>query len=175
MSSQKTVTPVKTGRQKGVNHLISQDSKFKPSDEKGRFLTFCATIHIDTTILFIYFRYIWNLKSTIIKGKREVTGMAYEPSDREDEYFMKLDQERLANMRSELDQQRKEQSNLHRKDTHWMKCPKCGRDLEEINYQNVMIDRCPDCKGVWLDHGELELLGKGDAKVTKGLLEKIFG
>ena len=56
-----------------------------------------------------------------------------------------------------------------------MKCPKCGHDLEEINYQDVLLDRCPDCKGVWLDHGELELLGKGDAKVTKGFLKKVFG
>jgi uncharacterized protein len=101
--------------------------------------------------------------------------MPVEPSDREDEYFMKLDQERLAKMRSELDKQRQEEAKLHKKDTHWMKCPKCGHDLEEINYQDVMVDRCPDCKGVWLDHGELELLGKGDANVTKGFLKKVFG
>jgi len=100
--------------------------------------------------------------------------MPYEPSDREDEYFMKLDQERLGKMRSSLNQKREEEFKLHRKDTHWMKCPKCGYDLEEISYQEVMIDRCPECKGVWLDHGELELLGKGDAKVTKGFLKIIF-
>lgn len=101
--------------------------------------------------------------------------MPVAPSDREDEYFMKLEQKNLAKMRSELDQQRQEESKLHRKDTHWMKCPKCGHDLEEINYQNVKVDRCSDCKGVWLDHGELELLGKGNAKVTKGFLQKVFG
>lgn len=100
--------------------------------------------------------------------------MPYEPSDREDEYFMKLDQERVSKMRSSLDKEREEESKLYRKDTHWMKCPKCGHDLDEVNYQDVMIDRCPDCKGVWLDHGELELLGKGDAKVTKGFLKKVF-
>jgi transcription initiation factor IIE alpha subunit len=101
--------------------------------------------------------------------------MPYETSDREDEYFMKLDQERLSKMRSSLDKQREEEFKLHRKDTHWMKCPKCGHDLEEVNYQNVMVDRCPDCKGIWLDHGELELLEKGEAKVTTGFLKKVFG
>lgn len=101
--------------------------------------------------------------------------MPYEPSDREDEYFMKLDQERLGEMRSSLDKKREEEFKLHRKDTHWMKCPKCGHDLEEISYQDVMIDRCPDCKGIWLDHGELELLGKGGATVTTGFLKKVFG
>ena len=100
--------------------------------------------------------------------------MPYDPSDKEDEYFMKLDQERLGKMRSSLNKKREEEFKLHRKDAHWMKCPKCGHDLEEISYQEVMIDRCTECKGVWLDHGELELLGKGDAKVTKGFLKIIF-
>ncbi len=100
--------------------------------------------------------------------------MDNKPSDKEDEYFMKLDQERISKMRSSLDKEREEEFKLHRKDTHWMKCPKCGHDLEEINYQDVLLDRCPDCKGVWLDHGELELLGKGDAKVTKSFLKKVF-
>jgi len=56
-----------------------------------------------------------------------------------------------------------------------MKCPKCGNDLQEINYQNVMIERCLECKGIWLDHGELELLVKGQAKMTKGFLGKLIG
>jgi predicted Zn-ribbon and HTH transcriptional regulator len=106
---------------------------------------------------------------------KEEKGMAYEPSDREDEYFMKLDKERIGKMRSGLDTKREEEFKLHRRDTHWMKCPKCGHDLEEINYQDVMIDRCPDCKGMWLDHDEIELLGKGEAKMTKGFLRKVFG
>jgi Zn-finger nucleic acid-binding protein len=55
-----------------------------------------------------------------------------------------------------------------------MKCPKCGADLEEINYKNVMIDTCKECQGIWLDHGELELLTKGEAHLTKGFLGKLF-
>ena len=97
------------------------------------------------------------------------------PSDREDEYFMRMEAEKLSNYRSELDKKRDEEGKKHRQETHWMKCPKCGHDLEEINYQDIMIDRCPDCKGIWLDHGELELLGKGQAQVTKGFLSKVFG
>ena len=98
-----------------------------------------------------------------------------DPSDREDEYFMRMDAEKVAKMRTDLDKTREEEAKLHRKETHWMKCPKCGSNLEEINYEKVMIDRCPDCKGIWLDHGELEFLGKGEAQVTKGFLSKVFG
>lgn len=99
----------------------------------------------------------------------------YESSDREDEYFLKMDAEKIKKMRSGLDANREEEAGQKRKQTHWMKCPKCGADLQEINYQNVMIDSCTDCKGIWLDHGELALLAKGEAQVTKGFLRRILG
>ena len=98
----------------------------------------------------------------------------FEPSDREDEYFLKLEAEKIKKMRASLDNKREEDSKQKRKETHWMKCPKCGSDLQEINYQNVMVDTCAECKGIWLDHGELELLAKGEAQVTKGFLSRLF-
>jgi uncharacterized protein len=36
------------------------------------------------------------------------------------------------------------------------RCPTDGASLIEINRSGVMIDVCPECKGVWLDRGELE-------------------
>jgi uncharacterized protein len=35
-------------------------------------------------------------------------------------------------------------------------CPVDNAQLMEINKSGVMIDVCPECKGVWLDRGELE-------------------
>jgi hypothetical protein len=97
------------------------------------------------------------------------------PTDKEDEYFVKLDAERIKKAREELDRKRAEEGREKRRGIHWMKCPKCGCDLEEINYQNVMIDKCTECKGIWLDHGELELLAQGQGRVTRGLLNRLFG
>jgi len=37
-----------------------------------------------------------------------------------------------------------------------MICPKCNNNLVMSNTQGVEIDFCPNCKGVWLDRGELE-------------------
>ncbi len=37
-----------------------------------------------------------------------------------------------------------------------MNCPVCDARLRPIEKHNVEIDICPDCKGVWLDRGELE-------------------
>jgi Zn-finger nucleic acid-binding protein len=39
-----------------------------------------------------------------------------------------------------------------------MICPACGARLETVVRQGVEIDRCPDCRGIWLDRGELEKL-----------------
>ncbi|MEE4353802.1 MAG: zf-TFIIB domain-containing protein [Desulfatiglans sp.] len=98
-----------------------------------------------------------------------------EPSSREDEYFLRMDAQKIDKMRADLDKTRGEESRQKRKETHWMKCPKCGADLSEVNYQNVMIDTCNECKGIWLDHGELELLAKGEARFSKRLLNRVFG
>lgn len=37
-----------------------------------------------------------------------------------------------------------------------MKCPNCNVDLQMTERQNVEIDYCPQCRGVWLDRGELD-------------------
>ncbi|MCS7243537.1 MAG: zf-TFIIB domain-containing protein [Candidatus Calescibacterium sp.] len=37
-----------------------------------------------------------------------------------------------------------------------LKCPVCSGQLTEIQKFNVFIDVCQNCKGVWLDRGELE-------------------
>ena len=38
-----------------------------------------------------------------------------------------------------------------------MKCPACGSvDLVMSERQGIEIDYCPQCRGVWLDRGELD-------------------
>ncbi|MFA6449713.1 MAG: zf-TFIIB domain-containing protein [bacterium] len=40
-----------------------------------------------------------------------------------------------------------------------MKCPVCaGVDLLMADRQGVEIDYCPQCRGIWLDRGELDKL-----------------
>jgi len=53
---------------------------------------------------------------------------------------------------------------------HYMKCPKCGMELIEIDYKNIKVDKCSDCSGIWLDAGELEAI----AKLDKSLLDNVF-
>ncbi|RYZ91419.1 MAG: hypothetical protein EOP04_00595 [Proteobacteria bacterium] len=37
-----------------------------------------------------------------------------------------------------------------------MKCPNCDATLVMADRQGVEIDYCPQCRGVWLDRGELD-------------------
>ena len=37
-----------------------------------------------------------------------------------------------------------------------MKCPNCNVSLVMSDRSGIEIDYCPDCRGVWLDRGELD-------------------
>lgn len=37
-----------------------------------------------------------------------------------------------------------------------MKCPNCSEILLMTQRNNIEIDYCPACRGVWLDKGELD-------------------
>jgi Zn-finger nucleic acid-binding protein len=39
-----------------------------------------------------------------------------------------------------------------------MNCPQCNVPLQMTERQSVEIDYCPECRGVWLDRGELDKL-----------------
>ncbi|WP_168789817.1 zf-TFIIB domain-containing protein [Paraburkholderia aromaticivorans] len=45
-----------------------------------------------------------------------------------------------------------------------MKCPVCKTtDLLMTERRSIEVDYCPDCRGVWLDRGELDKLIAQDA------------
>lgn len=37
-----------------------------------------------------------------------------------------------------------------------MKCPSCNETLLMSDKKGIEIDYCPNCRGIWLDRGELE-------------------
>lgn len=49
-----------------------------------------------------------------------------------------------------------------------MKCPKCNETLVMTDRQGVEIDYCPNCRGVWLDRGELDKIIERSAAYTMG-------
>ena len=91
---------------------------------------------------------------------------------KEDEYFYRKDQEQIAKLREKAEEQRAKLEAENKNKQYWMRCPKCGSSLKEEKYgESVLIDRCASCGGIYLDHGELEILVKAKAP----LLRRIFG
>jgi acetyl-CoA carboxylase beta subunit len=96
--------------------------------------------------------------------------MQEKPTEREEEYFVRIEQE----MKKQREEQSKKQASKEQleklKELHFMKCPKCGTDLIEIDFKGMKIDECSACRGMWLDAGEFDAL----AKIEKPVLEKLF-
>lgn len=47
-----------------------------------------------------------------------------------------------------------------------MKCPLCNVDLVMSERQGIEIDYCPQCRGVWLDRGELDKIIERSAALS---------
>jgi len=39
-------------------------------------------------------------------------------------------------------------------DVHSLQCPKCEHGMDEVTYEDVTIDRCTNCQGLWFDEDE---------------------
>ncbi|MCC6772885.1 MAG: zf-TFIIB domain-containing protein [Gemmatimonadaceae bacterium] len=93
------------------------------------------------------------------------------PSRTEDEYFVKKDAELIKQQRAHLDAKR---AKVERQ-SHFMKCPKCGHDLTETDFHQIKIDRCTTCHGVWFDAGEVEMLEHVDQSQIRSFVRSMFG
>jgi Zn-finger nucleic acid-binding protein len=47
-----------------------------------------------------------------------------------------------------------------------MKCPKCGGDLQPVVQDNIEVDRCAQCGGMWFDRMEADRLRKVKGSAT---------
>ena len=91
----------------------------------------------------------------------------FKPSRNEDEYFLKLDAERIE--RKKVQEEARAKSDERR--SHFMRCPKCGGHLETRALQGIEVDTCPDCKGSWFDFGEVRAIL---AHYDKGLMFRVM-
>jgi Zn-finger nucleic acid-binding protein len=49
-----------------------------------------------------------------------------------------------------------------------MRCPSCGARLVEVERSDVLIDACPECRGVWLERGELDKILVKERQLSRG-------
>jgi Zn-finger nucleic acid-binding protein len=86
----------------------------------------------------------------------------------EEEYFHRKNKEAIEKLREKM----KVSEAAKAAGTSSMRCPRCDGNLVESKVDEVSIDTCEKCGGVWLDSGELEQLTKHE---SGGFFGKLFG
>lgn len=87
----------------------------------------------------------------------------------EEEYFHRKNKEAIEKLREKM----RVSEEAKAAGTSSMKCPRCDGSLNESKVEEVSIDVCDKCGGVWLDSGELEQLTKREG--GGGFLSRIWG
>jgi hypothetical protein len=85
----------------------------------------------------------------------------------EEEYFRRKDQEAIERLREKM----KVAEEVKAAGMSSMQCPRCDGSLKENKFEEVVIDTCDKCGGVWLDSGELEQLTR---KESGGWLSRLW-
>jgi hypothetical protein len=92
------------------------------------------------------------------------------PSRNEDEYFAREDADLLKRRRAEVEADAVKAQRRQ----HFMKCPKCGADLKEMDMHGVKVDVCTECHGVWFDAGEIEQMRPEDRHPVRQIIGDFF-
>lgn len=99
--------------------------------------------------------------------------MPLKPSEKEEEYFARLEAEKKKKLAEQVSQTIAAQQREELKKLHWMRCPKCGMELQAVKFGDIEVDRCFSCGGTWLDQGELEKLSSQESH-RRGTLESLL-
>ena len=55
-----------------------------------------------------------------------------------------------------------------------MRCPNDGARLVEIERSEILVEACPECRGVWLDRGELDKILVRERQLRTGDADEAF-
>ena len=91
-----------------------------------------------------------------------MTTKTNKPGGGEMDYFQKEEQEKMLRLAAERKDKADKEAAEELRLAHWMRCGKCGTEIETMPFRGVEIERCPGCGGVYLDQGELEILAGED-------------
>jgi uncharacterized protein len=56
-----------------------------------------------------------------------------------------------------------------------MVCPKCRGEMTSYERNGVVVDQCQDCRGIFLDRGELERLVEAESAYHRPVVEPTRG
>jgi len=90
--------------------------------------------------------------------------------DKENDYFARIEFERLKKQVEDRQHEMKKEERERVRQLHWMRCPKCGMEMVEVEFEGIKVDKCSSCLGEFFDNGELEQLS---SKTKPGFLRRL--
>ena len=67
------------------------------------------------------------------------------------DYFIVEAYEALKSIEEKKQKKLVEEEMKRLKELNYMRCPKCGMSLKEIEHNGFKADKCMQCEGIWLD------------------------
>ncbi len=100
--------------------------------------------------------------------------MPVKPSTPEETFFAQQELERRRTLAIAKEEQLRAEERRQLQKQHWMRCPKCGMELLEIDFRGHKVDQCSACRGLWLDAGEFEAITRSEEAGFLGDLKRMF-
>jgi uncharacterized protein len=97
---------------------------------------------------------------------------------RENEWFLQNERKLIEEAKAKREAQQKAEKDAKQEEqrkAHWMKCPKCGHDLNEVEYVSIKVDKCTNCAGIFFDAGELDELLLKKQEERKSFFRQVTG
>jgi Transcription factor zinc-finger len=85
----------------------------------------------------------------------------------EEQHFAKRDRELLLKMRTGTQPANESRA----QEITQGQCPKCGKRLESSRVDDVVVEKCASCSGIWLGRDEIEKLSRHD---SEGFIGRLF-
>lgn len=96
---------------------------------------------------------------------------ANKPSTTEEEYFAREESEKLKRLSAEQNAKLAQKEKDDLKTLHWMRCPKCGLELQSIVFKGHTLDKCFSCQGVFLDGPEFDAIAGSEGGLFQSLAD----
>ena len=113
---------------------------------------------------------------------RKTAGMRWDTreirQEREDGWFAQNEAkliEAARKKRGAEEARRKSAEAEARRLAHWHKCPKCGADMATQRIEEIEVEKCPSCEGIYFDRGELEQLLLAHDTHRRGFFRRLLG
>jgi len=92
-----------------------------------------------------------------------------------DEAFFDSEIERLRKLALEQGRRIADDERERLRELHWLRCAKCGMQMETVMYAGLQMERCFHCGGTYMDQSEIEKIARESSPLVHGLVARLQG